>query len=284
MSGNKKKSSGIEFLPWLLGFFLSTLAIVRLTQYGIVEHDLVAPLQAIVNAYEERIAWAFRVSGFEDAANWLGRNIAGLFGWKFTLYPHWRDIFILTSIAGLAIARVLAGVGAFGGAALNVIFGIIGALSGSLIAGAVSIGEDTSSDTLIVLAPTAVMFGAIFFAYIAGRFLTGKPRSAAFLFVTNTLVMLTVIKIAFEERIRFPHFLVDLDFKSTGLAALGLVIIVIALGSLAGAFIFQSFIRGHPYLKRVREDELFQLGLIMLNGFIGAALLFSLDAAIKLAG
>ena len=78
----------------LLSALMTTLAIVALARHAFVTWSLSAPMALIMDAYNAtmRLLLGWAEPYLQAALTWLGSFV----GWRPTLYPHWRDIFVLT--------------------------------------------------------------------------------------------------------------------------------------------------------------------------------------------
>ncbi|MCP5432756.1 MAG: hypothetical protein H6923_05750 [Alphaproteobacteria bacterium] len=267
----RRRGGGLGFIPWLLGFAISTGSIATLVHYGIVTEDLSAPIQALIDAYHEGIGIVFDpIEPYvRDVAHWLG----GLVGWDIHLYPHWRHVFLLSMVLFLAAARVSGGAGDLRTAALFGGFGALCSLAGALIAGALPLGGDARSEAVIFAAPLGAILAALMLATAVDALLAGRRGYAVLVFA---VALGFAAFFAFLAAFGAPPYYKSLramGAASPGLLALGLFEILLALGYLVGGAL----------LARVLLNDSVQVGLVMLSGFLGTALLFAADAALKLA-
>ena len=116
----------------LLSALMTTLAIVALARHAFVTWSLTAPMALVMDAYNAtvRSLLGWTEPYLQAALIWVG----SFTGWRPTLYPHWRDIFVLTVLWVAGTNRSLRRHGA---AWLQITsLGAVGAIAAALLAGA----------------------------------------------------------------------------------------------------------------------------------------------------
>jgi hypothetical protein len=98
-----KASSHFWWLPTSLSIVLSTLGLVSLAQHAFVTWSLSAPIALIMDAYTAttRLLFGWAEPYLLAALNWF----ASFIGWRPTLYPHWRDMLVVATLALAAYHR-----------------------------------------------------------------------------------------------------------------------------------------------------------------------------------
>ena len=91
---------------WLfnvLSALMSALAIVALARHAFDTGSLSAPLALVMAAYAAtmRLLFGWAEPYLQAALTWLGSFI----GWRPTLYPHWRDIFVVVVVMATGVSR-----------------------------------------------------------------------------------------------------------------------------------------------------------------------------------
>jgi hypothetical protein len=89
----------------LLTALTSTLAIVALARHAFATWSLSAPMALVMDAYNAtmQVLFGWAHPYLQAALTWLGSFI----GWRPTLYPHWRDVFVLLTLWSGAGMRAL---------------------------------------------------------------------------------------------------------------------------------------------------------------------------------
>ena len=98
-----KASSHFWWLPTTLSIVLSTLGILALAKHAFVTWSLSAPLELVMAAYHAtmQLVFGWAQPYLQAALTWLGSFI----GWRPTLYPHWKDVFVVISLLGISAGR-----------------------------------------------------------------------------------------------------------------------------------------------------------------------------------
>jgi hypothetical protein len=96
---------------------VSATGIVALARHAFTTWSLSAPMVLIIDAYgavrDLLLGWA--APYLQAALMWLGSFI----GWRPTLYPHWKDVFMLISMIGISAGRAFWRVAVFDTKALR---------------------------------------------------------------------------------------------------------------------------------------------------------------------
>ncbi len=265
--GDGARGGGLGFLGWLFGFVISTMSIATLVRQDFV--TLSPPIEAVLNAYNNIVGIAF--SPIEP---WVRTTVhspvhgIGVDGRYFELQPFWRHVFLLWIAFFLAAWRLTSRT-TNRSAGFVILFVVFVSLVGSIIASSALPGDDARNQ----------MFWAAFGALLAsfgtveaveeildgdwGRALIGlflPAGGALYPFATPP----------------------PLPFLWGAGAFLGVFVIIMALSHLALASIVDLFRShsGEPPSARVWARWRW---LKMLSPFLGAASLFAIDAAPKLA-
>ncbi|MDP3740420.1 MAG: hypothetical protein Q8R02_23740 [Hyphomonadaceae bacterium] len=275
----KARANGGDFkwLGWLLGFIVSTFSIATLVHYGVVTGDLSRPVEALIDAYHDAIGIV--LGPVEQLLSpWL-RWLGSIVGWDIQLYPHWRHILMLSLVFWLAWARAYWNVNNRKAAAV-VVVGLTFSVAGALAAGALRPGS--TNEVLIFVLPVAASFLSLEFM-IAITAIVPKVRFLnlwflAFFFGLAALIYFAGPAIA--SALSGPNWAV----RSPALLVLGLAVVLLALGGLILGAVLTLFGRlpSRGRIAALRQNPDFRVGVIMLGGFIGTAILFAVDAALRL--
>src|SRR5262245_15476954 len=95
----------LAYLPALFSVTFGTPAMVSMIQAIFVTHELVQPLQEIINAYRSGTALLGEI--LEPHLRPVLRWFASFISWEIELLPRWRDLFVLFMAIPLAGARQL---------------------------------------------------------------------------------------------------------------------------------------------------------------------------------
>jgi hypothetical protein len=215
---------------------------------------------------------------------WIG----GLFGWELALNPNWRHLFVLCMVFVLANARSRLQGGGRPWALLDLVPAALGALVGSAAAGAVPWDGGWWAQGLIAALPLTLGWLAwtaanLFGSEIGGR-LAQAPSGASALAALGHAARAVgegVGSVLSQMLIVVPPYFV------IGFAAGAILSLVPGLGTSAGIVALGAFLVfvGVGFLRsglKQGEPSLVRSGLGILGGFLGAGLIFALDAALRL--
>jgi hypothetical protein len=243
-----------NFLSWLLG----TLAIVALTRRALETGRLTAPFVLVMDAYavtvQQLLGWA------EPHLQSVATGLGGLFGWRPTLHPHWRDVFVIAAMWGVGYARAFRYTGRpwLGGAVG--FSGIAGALVGAAACGTLPLNSENLMTQLLIvlLTPTTVWFSLAVPGVLLGApvrtFFSRNPVDAWLVGITPAASTL---------------LLFFAGVQSSGI--IGYAISMFLIGTIIS-------------LVGIRDRFYAIIGLSILGGFVGATLFFAIDAGLKLLG
>jgi hypothetical protein len=199
----------------------------------------------------------------QAALTWLGSFI----GWRPTLYPHWRDVFIV-------LALMVAGVGRAARpeprTALTVI--VIGAFTAFISSMGVGVLPIQSEDALAVHQLVALVpVLALLLPYTWSS--DADTRSTrVFALLTLALACIFLVELTFTGRRSTP--------------GIGLILLVFAAVGIGAAWTIEGAIYyyfGRPE-RHGKAVGMMVAGLTILGGFIGAAFVAAVDAGLKLLG
>lgn len=240
----------------LLTSLIATLALVALVRCAVDVSSLGAPLESVMAAYTAATQLAF---GWAEP--YLQRLVALLndhLNLHLTLYPYWRDAFVLFAVCGAGYARV----GfvsteskfslAFVARQMMLVFAVIFA---AIVVGVLPLRSD---DVMTQIAIFGLPVGMYSFSYMYWHDYVQTLLSAFYLVCTAAvLAWLMGDSFGFAE---------GLGFWSLALWVLGN----------GATLIFQGLISNEHRHAWVRA------GLVIVGGFVGAACLFAIDASLKL--
>jgi hypothetical protein len=239
----------------LVSSFASTLAIVALVRRIADLGSFVAPLELIMSAYastmEQLCGWA------EPYLRDLIAGVDDSFNLRLTLYPHWRDVWVMLALIVVGIACALRHDAARWATICKVaVWGWIGSLATAVVIGMVSLSSPIGAGLAFVLAGVIVALISL-----SVNLALRSPLFGLMLFWGSFLPML----FAFGNLSAWSFTLNPIDFLSFTFA------MIIYTG-------LWSMIEG--YFQGSRTDRL--IGFNILGGFIGAALFFAVGAGAKL--
>jgi hypothetical protein len=273
---------------WLfngLSAIMSALAIVALARHAFVTWSLSAPMALIMDAYNATmhvlLGWAHPYLQAEFA--WIGSFI----GWRPTLYPHWRDVFVVIALLGIGTARAslpryrqgagyLANIG-------DAVAHLLGAIIAALAAGLLPLRSSDLATQLLIAAslglatvPSSTIEGTRFGAERYGT------MSSAERFLT-VLVRLAVA----SAGAALVTWLLSLAFGSfAGLGLASIAMCVLLLGTSRIIYWVRVYFDGDVRYPKGHITALSQyklvVGLTILGGFLGAFCFFAIDAGLKL--
>ena len=252
--------SGLWWLPKWVSIVLTTLAILAIAQHGFATWSLspwFALMMASYNATMELVfGWAH--PHLQAALSWLGSFI----GWRPTLYPHWKDMFVVIGLIGISGARADWQEGV-----RNHLW-TIGFLVGSFLTAVAAGMLPLQSPERVTQILIAASLGLAFFPLIIISLIRFGFSEFSELKTALTLSGLAA----------FATWMLSLDLgRAEGLGLAGIACAVILLG-----WVFCV-----SYVLSGRSDgdrHLLRWGLNILVGFVGAAFVAAVDAGVKLWG
>jgi hypothetical protein len=256
---------------------MSTLAILSLARHALLVRTLSAPMELILSAYaatqQVLLGWAER--SLQGTLTWLGSFIE----WRPTLYSHWRDMFVVVAIwtSALVWARWRAFAARWSASVHDGMFGfhhifafsfafLVIALGGLLmvtIAGVLPIrSSDITAQVFIAMSPWLV-FAVVM---LLGRVMRRNEAFGILAFAGIAALATWWLSQALGSSI------------GVGIVGFGVSVIVVGLVYLVfGVALVLS--DGTPFLK---SPAIY--GLYIVSGFIGAGLLYAIDAGLRLLG
>jgi hypothetical protein len=247
----------------LLSFIFGTLAIVALARRGITTGSLVAPLQVIVDTYAAttQLLFGWAEPYIQSLLTWLG----SAFNWHLILYPHWKDVFVLSFVLIGGLARTHWRLGARLDGLVYAGLGVPGGLAAAVVTGALPVNSNNLVTQILIatlpfLLPWILIGLVAFPALLAAKLKSGLNMSPLLWTFASPPAILafmgaqwTFVLYLFGGSAVAPH---------SGLAGLALSLVMLGLVAMSGA---------------TRE-----LGLNILGGFFGAVLFFAVNAGLKL--
>jgi hypothetical protein len=239
----------------LLSSLASTLAIVALVRHIADLGSFVAPLELIMSAYastmQQLFGWA------EPYLRDLIARVDDFFNLRLTLYPHWKDVWVMLALIVVGIACALRHDAARWVTICKLaVWGGTGSLATAVVIGMVSLSSPIGAGLAFVLAGAIVALISLS-ANLALR----APLFGLTLFWGFYLPMLFI----FGNLSTWSFTLNPIDFFGFTFA----MIIYTGLWSVV-----------EGYFEGSRTD--FLIGFNILGGFIGAALFFAVGAGAKL--
>ena len=236
----------------LLSALMTALALVALARHAFVTWSLSAPLALVMEAYNAttQLLLGWTQPYLQSALTWLG----SLIGWRPTLFPHWRDVFVLVSLWTAGICRGLRQEGRTWRATAT--FGWAGALVSALAAGTASL---QNSDHLSAVFVVGVPLVVVCFLLFGERMVAGSWRRVS--------VDLSLIAVLVGLGVLSAQTLLSVTPA--------LVVLATLIATLASGIVLAT-----PQRRRSRFRR--PAGLSILTGFAGAALFFAIDGGLKL--
>jgi hypothetical protein len=265
---------------WVLagaGTVMSTLAIVSLARQAFAVRSMSAPLELIVSAYAAtmRVLLSWAEPSLEGTLTWLG----SLIGWQPTLYLHWRDMLVVVAIWNGALVwarwrafavqwRASVHDGMFG---FHHIFGFsfaffvlaVGALLMATVSGVLPLRSYDITVQILIAMSSWLVFGVVM---LLGRIMRRNEALGIFVFAGIAALATWWLSQALGSA------------GGAGIAGFAVSVIVVGVMYLVfGVFLVLS--DGTSFFK---SPGIY--GLYIVSGFLGAALLFAVDAGLKLLG
>lgn len=283
----KGRLDDIGAVPATLGGVIGAPSILSLLQSAYAAQGLSAPLQAIVDGYNQGVA---TVAAFiEPPLTLVVTGFGRLFGWDIDVHAHWRHLFVLCTIYLLAQVRIRrsekGGLRYWVDLPVAALFALIGCLA----AGTISPSGGWWAQGLIAAWPLSMFWFGQAAANIVehefARTFAGFERGRGFSYALGYVGAGSAIALGRAGRdlliVVPPYFVIGfalgaaLSFvpmigDGAGVAALAVFAII------AGAhFLRIGVSQGQRYLTR--------LGLTMLGGYAAAAIVYGIDVVLKLA-
>jgi hypothetical protein len=261
-----KAVSNLWWLPAIVSALLSTLSILALARHAFVTWSISAPLELVMAAYNGtmNLLFGWAQPYLQAALTWLG----SFFGWRPTLYSHWKDVFVVISVIGIGAGRASWRQGDIDSVDFLFFVGpILGAAVTALAAGSLPL---LSPDLTVQLLIAASLGLSVLIFFFVAMLLEGVPDVKLLgLGLIGALGVGTLSALA--------TWLLSLALSSAaGLGLAGIASLVVLWGTLLvllNALSTQDSDR-HP----------FEWGLTILGGFVGAAFIAAVDAGLKLLG
>jgi hypothetical protein len=267
-----KRSDDLWWIFRAITFVSSTLAFVALIRRAWVKQSFTAPLELIYSAYSTA---TLKLFGWAEPYLQIVLNyIAGFLSWKITLYPHWRDVFVVTCFWVAAFTRTFWRRRDFSRALLMLINGTCGGFAGAIVVGTLPL---PSSSLAVQMCIASLPFGLVSMGMFLmdlmtyneqpGMSATLAPRFGdvigiiVFSFLTGALALWLVTSVP----VFAPYF---------GLAALMLVVFCIGL-----LFLWRGSLDTDDVDDSLSSKE---VGLSIVGGFVGTGFFFAVDAGLKL--
>lgn len=277
----------IGAVPATLSSVIGAPSILSLLQSAYEVKGLSAPLQAILDAYNQGIESASAIiePALTPLVSWAGR----LFGSDVVLYPHWRHLFVLCMIYLLAQIRIRRSekeaMRHWGDLPMGALFALIGCLA----AGTIAPGGGWWAQGLIAAWPLSMFwFGqaaANIVSHEFSRAFSGFERGKAFSYTLGYVAAGSAIALGRAGRdlliVVPPYFVIGFV-----LGALLSFVPVIGDGAGVAALALFAIIAGVHFLRigmRQGERYMTRLGLTVLGGYGAAVAVFGIDLVLKLA-
>jgi hypothetical protein len=267
-----KRSDDLWWIFRAITFVSSTLAFVALIRRAWVKQSFTAPLELIYSTYSAATSKLF---GWAEPFLQIVLNyIAGFFSWKITLYPHWRDVFVVTCFWVAAFTRAFWRRRDFSRALLMLINGTCGGFVAAIVVGTLPLQSSRLAVQMCIasLPVGLVLVGIYLMDVMTYNRQPGVSASLAPSFgdvigiiVLSVLTGAVALWLATSVPIITPYF---------GLAALMLVVFCFGLLFLLRGILDTDDVDAALSCKEV--------GLSMVGGFVGTGFFFAVDAGLKL--
>jgi hypothetical protein len=262
---------------WVLAVastILSTLAILSLTRHALLLRSLSAPIDLILSAYTAtmRVLLGWAEASVQGTLTWLG----SFFGWRPTLYLHWRDMLVVVAIwtSALVWARWRAFAARWRAAAYDGLFGFHHIFAFSFAFLVLAIGGLLIVLTSGVLPLRSSDLGVQMFIAMSSWIVFAIVMLLSRVMRRNEALGL----LAFAGIAALATWWLSQGLGSSigvGIAGFGMsVIIVGAVYLVFGVFLVLS--DGTPFFK---SPGIY--GLYIVSGFAGAGLLVAVDAVLR---
>lgn len=283
----------------LLGVIMSALSILLLIQHGF-KVGFVETLKSIFEYYEY---WIWVLFGWIDPyIKKLLIILNNYLQFDLTLYPHWRHLYVLTSIyVGRDVFRTIS-IGNVWSGMLYFIFGLVFVTIISIGAGTIPLVSDqNSNDFLIVLYPIfgiwgyrlcVSAWGSIWFRTETARFADNPNISwwGSFISLQGTATIRSIVAII-VLLISLNTPLIQ-NLMSPSLAILGILFILLALHSLWGGYQDGKFLKeqkvpkfeNQPLFTVMKNTGNWNMGWGMLQIAVGVLVVLLCNAGFRLLG
>ena len=259
-----KASSHFWWLPTSLSIVLSTLGILALARHAFVTWSVSAPLELVMAAYNATmqllLGWAHPY--LQAALTWLGSFI----GWRPTLHPHWRDVFVVAGLLGVGLARA-----AWRQRKFHYLYSaasfVVGALVMALIAGMLPLQSNDLTTQLLI----AASFGLGLLPFTVLRSVSKQNPGRLH------RELLLALGIGAVAMVITGAFSLGRD-SVAGLGLAGLAFCMSLVGVAMTNLASNADAHG---VDRVLVET---IGRTILGGFVGAAFVAAVDAGLKLLG
>jgi hypothetical protein len=286
----------------LLTILLQALAIVALARRAVELGSLSAPLELVMAAYKATMQLLFGWA--EPYLRTALASINSYLNWHVTLYPYWKDYFVLFALYSVAYNRVITIDSLERGFAKSKCLAMFAlrqwrdltiVFAGSVAAGVLTLDSDVAG--LVIFAVGAFLLAPFFGLLLP---LSGKSRNNSF-FRDNSPDRRWYVQLNFMRFAGSIYILVfflagafllytghnNLDHISINKNALPFLLVT-------GTWVAVGFVLlGSSYLSRMglrektpegqrQQRKEARLGLAILGGFVGAVCFFALDAGLKL--
>jgi hypothetical protein len=245
----------------LLSALMTTLALVALARHAFATWSLSAPMQLVIDAYSAttRLLFGWAEPYLQAALTWLG----DLIGWRPTLSPHWRDVFVLLALWSTGWSRGLRHEGrpwlSFA------VSGVVGSIIAALLVG---VEPEYGRDTRLI--PFLIVTGLLWAYAMWG---SGTWRSRGIVTGVIACAVLFVFGTMYWARLSAP-------FEVSS----GLVIVLVAVSCTAFGMVMGGLDQRLNRPTSSRTRAIAATGVTILGGFAGAFCFFAIDAGLKLLG
>lgn len=253
----KTESADFWWVFNLISSASTCLALVALARHAWIKGSLVAPLELIMASYQSATTTLFGWA--EPYIRDLLARVSAILPWKITLYPHWRDIFVLSFFLMSGRLRVVRRSRGLGEWTRQAVGALLGSLGGAIAVGTIALQSSSLVAQMCIcgLPITFVIIGAAAFV-VKGKYVVPLVLLSAL--AGLTAAVLTCVVMLTEKTLSYklvgPYF---------GLASfVGLILFFGLLGF------------------RTRGNDGKMVGYTIVGGFLGAALFFAVDAGLKL--
>jgi len=283
----KARFDEIGAVPATLGGVIGAPSILSLAQSAYEAQDLNAPLQAILDAYNQGVASAAAI--MEPPLTPIVTGFGRFFGWDLHLQPHWRHLFVLCTIYLLAQIRIRrteknGGMHYWIDLSVAALF----ALAGCLAAGTISTDGGWWAQGLIAAWPLSMYWLGQSSAIIVGHefeeTFAAFERGKSFSYALGYVGAGTVIALGRAGRdllmVVPPYFVFGFV-----LGAVLSFVPVIGEGAGVAALAVFAIIAGVHFLrvgKRTGSRYLTRLGLTVLGGYAAAGVVYGIDIVVKI--
>jgi len=267
---------------WWLGLIFGTLSVVMLIKDGF-GYEFAASLEMVLDGYEQAMQLLFGWA--QPILERLLSNVAGWLGWSdFSLYQHWKHVWLLIGIYCFQDARTYLTTGNRVSAYFHYVLGFLVAVGSACGAGSVQLMSGDATDNFFIAAIPILGIACyeIFSDVWMVTFWPRKPGRAWAAALAKRLFEDTLVVAA---ALAFTAFFVAQASVSTSWSSglLALAAVVIALAFFEVGIAVRRVLRTpgqHSWATFLRQGNT-QVAMARLAVFAGAAVFLLVNAGLQ---